>query len=225
MWQNGDTDSIRSVSVDDICSRFRRLIELVNDEIRAPAPHLCISFAASSRLLVIVLRVASSLPQEDVVFEALRLCSVLIDSEEEDFLADPTFARTLTEFIGGIANSGPLNVDLKMENTMVEVLFGVASKIRLQPEILPVWFRNSALKSDVDESDYTVATKEDFPLFHILLNYIHYEGRAGEFARMGLLYLIEATSRSEDLERWVVESDLATLMASGLGALYSQLSR
>lgn len=30
---------------------------------------------------------------------------------------------------------------------------------------------------------------------------------------------------AQDLEQWIVESDLATLMASGLGALYSQLSR
>ncbi len=54
---------------------------------------------------------------------------------------------------------------------------------------------------------------------------MHHEGRVGDFARTGLLYIIEAASSSIDLEQWIVESDLATLMASGLGALYSQLSR
>lgn len=54
---------------------------------------------------------------------------------------------------------------------------------------------------------------------------MHHEGRVGDFARTGLLYIIEAAYTSGDLEKWIVESDLATLMASGLGALYSQLSR
>ena len=47
----------------------------------------------------------------------------------------------------------------------------------------------------------------------------------GDFARTGLLYIIESASSSKALETWIVESDLATIMASGLGALYSQLSR
>jgi hypothetical protein len=57
------------------------------------------------------------------------------------------------------------------------------------------------------------------------VDYVHSEGRAGDFARTGLLYLIETASRSKDLEKWLIESDLDTLMATGLGALYSQLGR
>jgi hypothetical protein len=70
-----------------------------------------------------------------------------------------------------------------------------------------------------------VTNKEDFPLFYLLIDYVHHEGRVGDFSRTGLLYIVESASTSEELERWIVESDLATLMASGLGALYSQLSR
>jgi hypothetical protein len=57
------------------------------------------------------------------------------------------------------------------------------------------------------------------------MDYIHHEGKVGDFARTGLLYIIEAASSSGPLEQWIVESDLSTLMATGLGALYSQLSR
>ena len=70
-----------------------------------------------------------------------------------------------------------------------------------------------------------IAKHEDFPLFYLLIDYVHHEGRVGDFARTGLLYLIESASHSVELETWLVQSDLATLMASGLGALYSQLSR
>ena len=54
---------------------------------------------------------------------------------------------------------------------------------------------------------------------------MHHDGKSGDFARTGLLYLIESATHSASLEQWIIESDLATLMASGLGALYSQLSR
>ncbi|KAL5598754.1 hypothetical protein BROUX41_003910 [Berkeleyomyces rouxiae] len=67
--------------------------------------------------------------------------------------------------------------------------------------------------------------KQDFPLFYVLMEYIHHEGKIGDFARTGLLYIIEASSSSAALEQWIVESDLSTLMATGLGAQYSQLSR
>ncbi|KAK9240817.1 Retinoic acid induced 16-like protein-domain-containing protein [Lipomyces kononenkoae] len=71
----------------------------------------------------------------------------------------------------------------------------------------------------------TSHNRDDFPLFYFLLEFIHHEGRAGEFARTGLLYIIELALPSSPLEQWILESDLGTLMASGLGALYSQLSR
>lgn len=61
-------------------------------------------------------------------------------------------------------------------------------------------------------------------MFYLLVDYIHHEGKVGDFARTGLLYIIEAASNSVELEQWIVESDLSTLMATGLGALYSQLS-
>jgi len=67
--------------------------------------------------------------------------------------------------------------------------------------------------------------QDDFPLFDLLIDFVHNEAPVGEFARTGLLCIIEAASSSRELEKWIVESDLATLMSSGLGALYSQLSR
>lgn len=108
----------------------------------------------------------------------------------------------------------------------MEVLFGVAAKLRLQSELLSTWFRPSkktwALPTDHQQGR---ADREEFPLFYLTLDYVYHDGRSGDFARTGLLYLIESAAHSAALEQWIIESDLATLMASGLGALYSQLSR
>ncbi|KAI8376052.1 Retinoic acid induced 16-like protein-domain-containing protein [Radiomyces spectabilis] len=63
----------------------------------------------------------------------------------------------------------------------------------------------------------------EFLLFTYLLRFVHREGRSGDFARTGLLFLMEmATNQLGD---FILESDFATIMAAGLGALYSQLPR
>lgn len=140
-------------------------------------------------------------------------------------MEDRAFADILPKFIAGITSSATQVADAETESSMVEVLFGVASKIRMEPQILPVWFKPGKPNIDTDEEAPASTRSEEFPLFYLLLNYVPSEGRAGEFARMGLLYIIESAANSKALERWIVEGDMAALMASGLGALYSQLSR
>lgn len=168
---------------------------------------------------------------EPLIREAVAVFAALIDSEEEDFLASERFAQSLMNFVGKIVSSGSIIVGEDTEADIVEMLFGIAAKIRLQPEILPVWFTST---NSVDEdgrsvnpkADFAgVTQKEAFPLCYQLIDHVHHEGRIGDFARTGLLYIFESASKSIALEQWIVESDLATLMASGLGALYSQLSR
>jgi hypothetical protein len=154
-----------------------------------------------------------------------------MESEEDEFLGSDVFAQSLMAFIGRLAGTSFVVVGSDMEGEIVELLFGIAAKIRLQPDILPVWFswhsKGERYGQIEDERQkFAGAThKEDFPLFYLMIDYVHHEGRVGDFARTGLLYIIESASNSVELEQWIIESDLATLMASGLGALYSQLSR
>ena len=155
--------------------------------------------------------------------------NALIDSEEEDFLENDVFAVSLMNFINRTVGSGAMTVGEDIEADIVELLFGIAAKIRLQPEILPVWFTTAAdsgRRPRAESNDFAgVTQKEDFPLCYQLIDHVHHEGRIGDFARTGLLYVFESASKSMTLEQWIVNSDLPTLMASGLGALYSQLSR
>ena len=145
-------------------------------------------------------------------------------------MEDQDFADALTTFIYKVVDFGPLAGDIEVQSLVVEVLFSIASRARVEPTILPTWFRP---KRNVDiigtENEITTesgdAQRDDFPLLYLLLHHIPDHGRTGDFARMGVLYIIESASHSESLERWLVDSDMAQRMASGLGALYSQLSR
>jgi hypothetical protein len=160
----------------------------------------------------------------------VALFATLIDSEEEDFVENDTFSKSLMNLLVRITGANSIRLGSETEVEVVELSFNITTKIRLDPEILPVWFtarehEESEGGQDAHEKFTGKTHKEDFPLFYLLIDYIHHEGRIGDFARTGLLYIIEAASNSVALEQWIVESDLATLMATGLGALYSQLSR
>lgn len=161
----------------------------------------------------------------------MALFATLIDSEEENFVENDIFSKSLMNLLVRITGANSIRLGLDTEVEVVELSFNITTKIRLDPEILPAWFTAHERDSDSEEGlgaheKFTGKThKEDFPLFYLLIDYIHHEGRIGDFARTGLLYIIEAASNSIALEQWIVESDLATMMATGLGALYGQLSR
>lgn len=160
-----------------------------------------------------------------MVRDAVAVYAALIDSEEEDFLENDVFAASLMNFIGRTIGAGSIGVGEDIEADIVELLFGITTKIRLQPEILPVWFATSTRQENQKVDFAGITQKEDFPLCYQLIDHVHHEGRIGDFARTGLLYIFESASKSTTLEQWIVNSDLPTFMATGLGALYSQLSR
>lgn len=194
-----------------------------------------------------VTKLALSSYDDGTLRSAAVFFNTLIDAEVDGVVDNRLFARALVDLVRRADKHSE-----EIEGRLVELLFGVANNIRLQPIILDAWFTprgdgkeganagsggsdgdgdgdgggGGGERQSTSGKEFAGATrKDDFPLFYLLVEYVHHEGRAGDFARTGLLYLIETASRSKNLERWLIESDLATLMATGLGALYSQLGR
>lgn len=219
------------VAVENARICLESLKHILQEEIQSSAPHLCIAHAAKSRVYNTVAYVALSSCNDGVIREGLDIFNTLTDSEEGDFLEDFGFANALTTFIDAISSSDSILASAQTEGSIVVILFGIATKLRLQPDLLRVWFRpyiqNARNPYEYSPSGLSASRsgKLEFPLFYFLLDYVHHDRRIGDFARTGLLYIIESAVHIEELERWIVESDLAALMASGLGALYSQLSR
>ncbi|KAL5117606.1 hypothetical protein ACEQ8H_004499 [Pleosporales sp. CAS-2024a] len=229
-WQKAQNLSGDREALANIRRGFQALTAILNDESRSPAPHMCLQFAAANQIYTAVSKIAATSHDEGMVRDAVAFYNALIDSEEEDFLENDVFAVSLMNFINRTVGSGSMGIGEDIEADIVELLFGIAAKIRLQPEILPVWFTTASSDSSgrlVNQKvDFAgVTQKEDFPLCYQLIDHVHHEGRIGDFARTGLLYIFESASKSMTLEAWIVNSDLPTLMATGLGALYSQLSR
>ena len=188
----------------------------------------CMSFAYQQQVYIALSKIGQG-ARLDVVKETITTFSTLVDTEDENFLGKEIFALSLMNFLRRTSQ----RLDSAFSNEFVELLFNISAKIRQTPAILPIWFTGLDRGDGREEYESLgrhqkfqgVTNKDDFPLFYLLIDFVYSEGRVGDFARTGLLYIIEAASPGSELERWMIESDLATLMASGLGALYSQLSR
>ncbi|GAP83983.1 putative DNA polymerase epsilon subunit C [Rosellinia necatrix] len=231
-WRNC-SNLARDVDAAEIIEiRLQELTSILTEESHRPLPHPCISFAASKQIYVPIAKIATTSYNEWIIKEAVLFFASLIESEEESFVENDGFSASLTNLLVRITGANSIRLGLDTEVKVVELAFNITTKIRLEPDILPAWFKvhaNAETQDDKfkDEREKFAGRtqKQDFPLFYLLMDYIHHEGRVGDFARTGLLYIIEGASNSVELEQWIVESDLSTLMATGLGALYSQLSR
>lgn len=226
LWRNG-TSLADENAASGTRSYLLRLNSLLDEETRSAAPYPCLIYTASTQLYILITKLALSAQNAGIVGAAARFFNILIDGEAEGILDNQLFARALIDLVR--ETSGPSAVRRDEEGDLVELLFGVANKIRLDPGILPAWFYADRAEPRDDTSGkqpfYGAAQQKAFPLFYSLVEYVYHDGRTGDFARTGLLYLTETASKSQRLEKWMIESDLATLMASGLGALYSRLSR
>ncbi len=237
-WRNSSNLIHDIGAADTIELRIQELTGILVDESRRPLPHTCLAFAAEKQIYVPISKIAATSYNLYIIKEAVYFFGTLIESEDDAFVEAETFASSLTNLFVRITGANSIRLDRDTETKVVELAFNITTKVRLRPDILPAWFKaqqdapgagngGRTKESESHERFKGKTQRNDFPLFYILMDYIHSEGRVGDFARTGLLYIIESASSasSASLEQWIVESDLSTLMATGLGALYSQLSR
>ncbi|KAI1315655.1 hypothetical protein EDD11_000548 [Mortierella claussenii] len=116
-----------------------------------------------------------------------------------------------------------------------EKLEGSDAKVQEQDTSLPdqtsttVHSNMSADSSPVVESLGTAETQAapksdyEFLLFTYLSKFVHREGKGGDFARTGLLFIMELATGS--LGDYIMETDFTSFLSAGVGASYSQLPR
>lgn len=214
-------DDATAITVTNI---IRRLNTILDDESRKAAPHSCLLHAASIQIYIIIAKLALCSTSPELIAAATSFFHFLINGEVEGVLDSKIFARSLIDLVKQCIASATKVVNESEESSLIELLFEICTKIRLDPGILPVWFYPERALGPKAISPLE-ARRNQFPLFHLLIDYVHYDGSIGDFARMGLLYLTETAPKSPALEKWMMESNLAHQMASGLSALYGRLSR
>ncbi|KAK5091413.1 hypothetical protein LTR05_001596 [Lithohypha guttulata] len=223
IWRSSSSLSEDDATASHVANILRRLNTVLEDEARKAAPHSCLLWTAANQIYIIVAKLALSSSSSEVVDHAVHFFHFLINGEVEGVLDSKIFARSLIDLVRRTTSPTTKVVDEQGESALIELLFEICTKIRLDPDILPAWFYPERVPGrSLSSLD---ARRSQFPLFHLLVDFVHYDGPTGDFARTALLYLTETSPKSRPLEKWMMESDLAHQMASGLSALYARLSR
>lgn len=203
---------------------------MIREDARSPA-QLSLSYCLYAQIYVDVCKLAVKVNDEKAFRETIALFSFLLNNDaDNDLLALDTFAQALLLLIDNVLVD-TTNSDIKV--AALALLFDVASKLRVYPEAVHAWFTRlqegrtrEEISTNIPETVFEVdVDRTSYPLCQHFLNHVYQKGTVGDFARTGLLYIYDSATRSDRLETWIIESDIPRLLASGLGALYSQLSR
>ncbi|TRM55850.1 Retinoic acid induced 16-like protein-domain-containing protein [Schizophyllum amplum] len=153
------------------------------------------------------------------------------------------------------------------EEDLVNLLCILCSRIRTHRELLMIffhdkhWYRSEPLFAKVAEeqaqragspspsqntvkstqaSSLTKKPEYEFLLFNYLLRFVHREGQIGDFARAGLLFLMDVamspgeraagddkadpvSDAANALADYIIDGDFSEVLGAGLGAVYSLL--
>ena len=135
----------------------------LKDEVQAPVAHLYAQHMSIFQTYSILSQVASQYNSGAILQQALEIFKILINCEEVEFLRENTFADALLDLIGSFSITGSLLVSVNVEERIVEALFAIASKLRLQPNLLPTWFR---LNATTEGRIFTPHTRQDKDVIH-----------------------------------------------------------
>lgn len=141
--------------------------------------------------------------------ETIRMIANMVDLLDDRFLVHNAVHRPTVRLLRFCVLDDTQS-ELNHED-LVDLMYIICSKIYGFPALLHIFFHN------------TKGDEYEFLLFAYLLRFVHREGRSGDYARTGLLFVMEMATGA--LGDFVLSSDFSTIMAAGLGALYSQLPR
>jgi hypothetical protein len=188
IWRNGSSISEDETVKLQIAGYVKRLNSILHDESRKTAPHSCLQYACSTQIFIIVTKLAISAEDETITAASAHFFHLLINGETENVLDSKIFARSLIDLARKSRGIGE-----KGEADLVEVLFEICAKIRIDPDILPAWFYPERWQSppagghgsdtQPPRRSASIARQDQFPLFYVLVDFVHSDGSSTDGKR------------------------------------------
>ncbi|KAL7333401.1 hypothetical protein PS15p_202305 [Mucor circinelloides] len=235
----------------EIPERLRQMVDMLVDEEARQEDNttgVCMEYFLKHGLLQYLVNVSEKMDYpEGIRGESIRTIASMVDLLDDRFLVHNAVHKPTIKLLRFcVLDERQSELD---HEDLVDLMYTICSKIHGFPALLNIFFHDkqwltTPQKPSTSMSSTTatisaaatdtpimtpmieapVAPPEyEFLLFTYLLRFIHREGRSGDYARTGLLFLMEMAT--DQLGDFILESDFATIMAAGLGALYSQLPR
>ncbi|KAF1797359.1 Retinoic acid induced 16-like protein-domain-containing protein, partial [Mucor lusitanicus] len=225
----------------EIPERLRQMVDMLVDEEARQEDNttgVCMEYFLKHGILQYLVSVSEKTDYpEGIRSESIRTIASMVDLLDDRFLVHNAVHKPTIKLLRFcVLDERQSELD---HEDLVDLMYTICSKIHGFPALLNIFFHDKQwLTTPQKPSSAAAAAAADTPimtpmveappeyeflLFTYLLRYIHREGRSGDYARTGLLFLMEMAT--DQLGDFILESDFATIMAAGLGALYSQLPR
>ncbi|RCH80045.1 hypothetical protein CU098_003715, partial [Rhizopus stolonifer] len=210
----------------EIPERLRQMVDmLVDEEARQEdnATGVCMEYFLKNGLLQYLVNVSEKMNYpEGIRGESIRMIASMVDLLDERFLVHNAVHKPTIRLLRFcVLDERQRELD---HEDVVDLMYIICSKIHGFPALLNIFFHDKHwLTTPQKTLDTHTDPQYEFLLFTYLLRFVHREGRSGDYARTGLLFLMEMAT--DQLGDFIFQSDFATIMAAGLGALYSQLPR
>ncbi|KAI9206219.1 Retinoic acid induced 16-like protein-domain-containing protein [Polychytrium aggregatum] len=166
--------------------------------------------------------------------EVIRFMSTLVSLIDSKYLIQKAFHGPVLLLMRWYS----LQKGIEFDEDMLDLEFNIASKIRESPHLLNIFFtKDFAPKNVTIESIEKGKQEEDpmvvvaapaqlssdyrFLLFEQLLRFIHMDDKRADVARTACLFILELATG--ELQHYIAQSDLSTIVVAGLGGLFSQL--
>ncbi|KAI8889837.1 hypothetical protein K501DRAFT_328960 [Backusella circina FSU 941] len=221
----------------EIPAKLRQMVDLLVDEEARQEDNttgVCMEYFLKNDILHYVVNEAEK-ADYPVGFrgEAIRTIASMVDLLDERFLVHNAVHKPTIKLLRFCVLD-----DLQSElysDDLVDLMYIICSKIHGFPDLLNIFFHDKQWLTTPQKTSSTTTSARPHPteqhdkpeyeflLFTYLLRFVHREGRSGDYARTGLLFLMEMATGQ--LGEFILGSDFATIMSAGLGALYSQLPR
>ncbi|KAI7896808.1 Retinoic acid induced 16-like protein-domain-containing protein [Mucor mucedo] len=217
----------------EIPPKLRQMVDLLVDEEARQEDNttgVCMEYFLKNGVLQYLVTVAEKADYPvGIRGEAIRAIASMVDLLDDRFLVHNAVHKPTIKLLRFCVLD-----DRQSElysDDLVDLMYIICSKIHGFPALLNIFFHDKHwLTTPQKSSDHhplheTIEQEPEyeFLLFTYLLRFVHREGRSGDFARTGLLFIMEMAN--DQLGDFILGSDFATIMAAGLGALYSQLPR
>lgn len=212
---------------------------LVDEEARQEdnATGVCMEYFLKNGILQYLVNISEKMDYpEGIRGESIRTIASMVDLLDDRFLVHNAIHKPTIKLLRFcVLDERQSELD---HEDLVDLMYIICSKIHGFPALLNIFFHDKQWlivpqkklnsNGNMNPPCHTPMVKEDQPeyeflLFTYLLRFVHREGRSGDFARTGLLFLMEMAT--DQLGEFILDSDFTSIMAAGLGALYSQLPR
>ncbi|CAO3651010.1 unnamed protein product [Mucor hiemalis] len=215
----------------EIPAKLRQMVDLLVDEEARQEDNttgVCMEYFLKNGVLQYLVTVAEKADYPvGIRGESIRTIASMVDLLDDRFLVHNAVHKPTIKLLRFCVLD-----DRQSElysDDLVDLMYIICSKIHGFPALLNIFFHDKHWLTTPQNHHHTLDEPQDQPpeyeflLFTYLLRFVHREGRSGDFARTGLLFIMEMAN--DQLGDFIFGSDFATIMAAGLGALYSQLPR